>query len=233
MSASPRICTSRCRARRHESAPERSLHLPNADSRFTLRLLSNCRFQIAPVPGPRHACRARRRRVLALRMHGESDLMAEAQSSWPPPDPRGARRPCSMGTVGNRAASARWPARRPCRPACSRVSGRGPTNSDPGSPHRRRANTGDLGEESVAGMDGVGPGFPRDPHDLVHREVGGDRTQPLADEVGLVGLGAMQREAVLVGEHRHRGLAHLVGRTQDPNRDLAAIGHQDLCEPAH
>ena len=90
-----------------------------------------------------------------------------------------------------------------------------------------------LGEEAVAGVDGVGPGPGRDPHDLVHREIGGDRPQTLPDPVGLVGLGAMQGEAILVGEHRDRGLPHLVGRAQHPDRDLAAIRHQDFREPVH
>ena len=43
----------------------------------------------------------------------------------------------------------------------------------------------------------------------------------------------MQRKAVLVGEHRDGGLAHLVGRAQDAYRDLAAIGNQDFFANAH
>ena len=79
-------------------------------------------------------------------------------------------------------------------------------------------------------MDGVAPGLAGDPHDFVHRKVGGDGAQPLADAVRLVGLGAMQGEAVLVGEHRDRGLAHLVGRAQDPDRDLAPVRYEDFGE---
>ena len=87
-----------------------------------------------------------------------------------------------------------------------------------------------LGEKSVTRVNGIGPGLDRDPDDLVHREVRRDRTLPLADAVRLVGLGTMQGEAVLVGEHRDRGLAHLVGRAQDPNCDLAPIRDQDFGE---
>ena len=100
----------------------------------------------------------------------------------------------------------------------------------------RRAGFGELwrlGEETVSRVDGVGAGLGRQPHNLVHREVGGDRARPLADAIGLVGLGAMEGETVLVGEHRDRGLPHLVGRAQDPNRDLAAVRHQDFLELAH
>ena len=64
-------------------------------------------------------------------------------------------------------------------------------------------------------------------------EVGGDRPQSLADAVGLVGLGAMEGEPVLVGEDGDRRLAHLVGRAQDTDRDLAAIRDQDSRKLAH
>ena len=90
-----------------------------------------------------------------------------------------------------------------------------------------------LGQEAVSGVDGVGSGLGRDPDDLVDRQVGGDRAHSLADAVRLVGLGAMQREPVFVGEDRHRGLAHLVGGAQDANRDLAAVRHQNFRELAH
>ena len=90
-----------------------------------------------------------------------------------------------------------------------------------------------FGQEPVAGVDGVAPRLDRDPDDVVHREIGGDRPEPLADAIGLVGLGAMEGEPVLVREHRDRGLPHLVGRAQDANRDLAAIRHQDSRKLAH
>ena len=135
------------------------------------------------------------------------------------------------GTVGTPAASAMARADT-LSPRRRRVSGRGADEGDPGCCAGLR-KLRRLGEEAVAGVDGVGSGPGRDPHDLVHREIGGDRPQTLPDPVGLVGLGAMQGEAILVGEHRDRGLPHLVGRAQHPDRDLAAIRHQDFREPVH
>ena len=65
---------------------------------------------------------------------------------------------------------------------------------------------GVLAEEAVAGVDGVGAAHLRDADDLGDREVGGDRAEALADAVGLVGLEAVQRELVLLGEDRDRRL---------------------------
>ena len=101
---------------------------------------------------------------------------------------------------------------------------------------RRGAGFGELrrlGQEAVAGMDGVAAGFAGDPYDLVDTEVGGDRPEPLADAVGFVGFRAMQREAVLFREHGDRRLVHLVRGTQYADGDLAAIGDQYPGESAH
>ena len=46
-------------------------------------------------------------------------------------------------------------------------------------------------------MNGVDARLDGDPHDVVDVEVGVDRTLALADEIALVRLGPMQREAVL------------------------------------
>ena len=92
---------------------------------------------------------------------------------------------------------------------------------------------GVLGEEAVAGVDGVGARHLRHADDLGDREVGGDRAEAFADAVGLVGLEAVQRELVLLGEDRDRPLAHLVRGAHDADGDLAAVGDQDLREGRH
>src|SRR6202035_4940106 len=56
--------------------------------------------------------------------------------------------------------------------------------------------------------------------------VGGDRFQAGSDQIGLVSLEAVQAEAFLVGEHRDRADAQFGGRTENPDRDFAAIGDQ-------
>src|SRR5207237_542783 len=63
---------------------------------------------------------------------------------------------------------------------------------------------GVLREEAVSGVHGVGARLPRRPDHLLHVEVGAHRMPTLADEVGLVGLGPVQRVAGLVREAGHR-----------------------------
>ena len=87
-----------------------------------------------------------------------------------------------------------------------------------------------LAEEAVAGVDRVGAGPHRDGDDRVGVEVGPHRVPALPDLVGLVGLQPVLGPAVLVGEHRHRPGPELEGRTERPDRDLAAIGDQHLGE---
>ena len=64
--------------------------------------------------------------------------------------------------------------------------------------------------------------------DAVDVEVGADRLARLADAVGLVGLEAVQGEAVLVGVDGDGADAQLVGRAEDADGDLAAVGDQEL-----
>ena len=94
----------------------------------------------------------------------------------------------------------------------------------------RLGQGGVLGEEAVAGVDGVGAGPDRDGDDRVRVEVGAHRVPALADLVGLVGLEPVLGPAVLVGEDRHRAGADLVRRAEGPDRDLAAVGHEHLGE---
>ena len=87
-----------------------------------------------------------------------------------------------------------------------------------------------LREEPVAGVDRVRPGLLGHPDDLLDVEIGPHGVALLPDPVRLVGLLPVDRVAVLVREHRHRLGAQLVGGTESTDRDLAAIGHQDLGE---
>ena len=89
---------------------------------------------------------------------------------------------------------------------------------------------GVLREEAVAGVDRVRAGPHRGRDDRLGVEVGAHRVAALADLVGLVGLQPVLGPAVLVREHRDRPRAELVGGTERPDRDLAAVGHEHLGE---
>ena len=66
--------------------------------------------------------------------------------------------------------------------------------------------------------------------DRLDVQIAADRLAGLADLVGLVGLEAMRREPVFVRVDRHGPDAQLVGRAEDPDRDLAAVGGHQLAE---
>ena len=67
-----------------------------------------------------------------------------------------------------------------------------------------------------------------DGDDAVDIEVRPDRLARLADQVGLVGLEAVQGVAVFVRVDGDRADAQLVGRAEDADGDLAAIGDEQL-----
>jgi len=73
----------------------------------------------------------------------------------------------------------------------------------------------------------------RDGEDAGDVEVGLDRPAPGADEVRLVRLGPVQREAVLLRIDRHRSQAELARRPHDADGDLAAVGDQEAADPLH
>ena len=93
----------------------------------------------------------------------------------------------------------------------------------PASRHLR-ANDGPLGEEAVARVDRVDVVALGQLDDLVLGQIGRHRLQPLADQVGLVGLVAVEVDAVLLGEDRDGAEAQLGAGAKDPNRDLASVG---------
>ena len=108
---------------------------------------------------------------------------------------------------------------------------RGGRGTDPGQPgvHDGLGELGVLGEEAVAGVDGVGAGARRDVEQLVDDEVGlaGRRA---AEGVRLVGDLHVLGVAVRVGVDRDRADAGVLAGAGDPDGDLAAVGDEDLRE---
>ncbi len=99
----------------------------------------------------------------------------------------------------------------------------------------RRAGVGVAGGlrlEAGAGVARVGAAAHGGAHDLVGVQVAAQRPVGVADLVGLVGLGPVQRHAVRVGVDRHGGQAQLVGGPQRADRDLPAVRDQDLADHA-
>ena len=88
---------------------------------------------------------------------------------------------------------------------------------------------GVLGEEAVAGVHRVGAGLLGDRDDLVDVEVGVGRGRA-AERVGLVGQPDEQRVAVGVGVDRHAADPGVLAGADHADRDLAAVGDQDLLQ---
>jgi hypothetical protein len=82
-------------------------------------------------------------------------------------------------------------------------------------------------------MDRVGARHLGYADDLGDAQIGLDRTQPLADAIGLVRFEAVEAELVLLGVDGDGLLAHLVGCAHHADGDLAAVGDQDLLEFGH
>ncbi|MCC2651944.1 MAG: hypothetical protein K0Q60_2107 [Microvirga sp.] len=89
--------------------------------------------------------------------------------------------------------------------------------------------TGVLGQEAVAGMDGVGASDLAgcDERRDVEIAVAGGRR---ADADALVSKAHMHRVRIGGGMDRHSGDAELLRRAQDAQGDLASIGNEDLIE---
>ena len=106
--------------------------------------------------------------------------------------------------------------------------GRRPDEHEPGVPTGARER-GVLGEESVAGVDRLGPGRLRRLEDPVDAEVRLGRGRG-ADPVRLVRVADVERLAVGVRVDRDRADPQLVAAADDAHRDLAPVGDQDLAE---
>jgi hypothetical protein len=89
---------------------------------------------------------------------------------------------------------------------------------------------GVLGQEAVAGVDGVHAGFARDAQDVGAVQVGRQRLAAFAHQVALVGLEAVQRLAVLLRIDRHGAHLHLGGGAHHADGDLGAVGDQDRAD---
>ena len=78
-----------------------------------------------------------------------------------------------------------------------------------------RANDARLGQQAVARVDRVDVVALGQLDDLVFGQVGRHRLQPLADQVGLVGLVAVQVDPVLLGKDRDGAKAQLGAGAED------------------
>ena len=79
-------------------------------------------------------------------------------------------------------------------------------------------------------MNGIGLGLDRDAQDVFDVEVGIHRRLAATHQVGLVGLGPMQRKAILLRIDRDGADTQFVGSAHDANRDFTAIGDQQAAD---
>ena len=87
-----------------------------------------------------------------------------------------------------------------------------------------------LGEKAVAGMDGVGLRLAGDADDVGDVQIGLDRAEALADLIGLVGLEAVQRELVLLGEDRDRAQPQFIGGAEHADGDFRPVSDENLLD---
>ncbi len=106
------------------------------------------------------------------------------------------------------------------------------TDPDEARVDDRLREVGVLGEESVAGVDGVRSRAPRDGEELRGDEVrlGARRA---FERVGLVGELDVPGVAVLVGVDGDRRDAGVARGADDADRDFAAVGDEHLRDPSH
>ena len=90
---------------------------------------------------------------------------------------------------------------------------------------------GVLGEEAVAGVDGVGPALLDDAEDGLGVQVALGRGLA-AQGVGLVGQPDVERVAVELGVDGHRGHPELAAGPDDPDGDLSPVGDENLLQHA-
>ena len=89
-----------------------------------------------------------------------------------------------------------------------------------------------FGQEAVSGVHERGLRLRGDLHDPVDRQVGG-RREGGSDPERLVRHLHVQSVPVGVGVDGNRGDAEIAARPRDPDRDLAAVGDQELLLPRH
>ena len=182
--------------------------------------VSNCCLSCAASRHDLHAAPAAARR--GLEDHGEADLLGQPSAS-----PRLEDAAATPATAGSPAFSM---ASRAADLVAHEADASGP-RADEAQPHGLHdlGELGVLGEEPVAGVDRVRPGQLRGREHRRHVEValaGGRR----ADADGLVGEPNVQGVRVGRGVDRNRRDPQLLAGPDDAERDLPAVGDQDLLE---
>ena len=157
----------------------------------------------------------------ALMISGKSDLfrdLARASASVTG---------CSVpGMTGTPAFCARRRAA-VLSPSSSSSSARRTDERDP----RRFAGAGQsrvFGKKSVARMDGVDALFGGQRDDAVHVQIGLNRTFACADQVGFIGLEAMQAQPIFLRIDRDGSQAQLGGRAKDTDGDLTTVQREQF-----
>ena len=168
----------------------------------------------------------------AAAAHGRLDDDRDSRACWPGPGPRRCRGPALSlpGRTGTPACLGDAPGHDLVAELFEDLGARADEDEAglPAGPGECRV----LGQEAVAGMDGIDLVLAGQGDDAVDVEIGADRLARLADAVGLVRLEAVQGEAVFVGVDGDRADAQLVGGAEDADGDLAAVGDQQLAEGA-
>jgi hypothetical protein len=89
-----------------------------------------------------------------------------------------------------------------------------------------------FGQEAVARMDGIDVVFLGDADDFVDGEIGVDgaerfvQMRAATDQIGLIGLEAVQRQLVLFGVDSDGLKIEFIGGAEDADRDFRAVGGQ-------
>jgi hypothetical protein len=96
----------------------------------------------------------------------------------------------------------------------------------------RAGEDGILGEEPVAGVDGLGSGLQRRLDDLLLVQVALDR-RPGAEQPGLVRHTNVEGGAIGLGVDGHRGDLQLAQRPEDADGDFPPVGNEDFREGTH
>ena len=107
-------------------------------------------------------------------------------------------------------------------------AGIGSDEDDAGFGQRARKGLA-LGQESVAGMHGLGAGLAAGLDDLLHHQIAFGRGRR-PDQDGVIGHFDVERVAVGLGIDGDRLDPHPAGGLDDPAGDLAAIGDQNSFE---
>ena len=184
-------------------------------------------------------CRAASPRSSRMRLHADAAAAGRRLEEHREADlaRRGARWPRWTGPPASRPARpARRPAARCARaaifePRRSMTSAGGPMNVMPACCARGRER-GVLGQESVAGMDGVRARLARGRRGS-RRSTGSSRRRRRADAHRAIGEQHVQRVRVGVRVDRDGRDAELAAGADDADRDLAAVGDQDLRDTSH